>query len=35
LSQDTELFQKFLGIAAGSRRYSEISLGDRLALALG
>ena len=35
LSRDTELFQKFLGIAAGSRRYDEITLRDRLALALG
>jgi len=35
LSRDTELFQKFLGIAAGTRRYADISLRDRLALALG
>jgi len=35
LSRDTELFQKFLGIAAGTRRYADISLSDRLALALG
>ncbi|MEJ2207555.1 MAG: NAD(P)/FAD-dependent oxidoreductase [Anaerolineae bacterium] len=35
LSRDTELFQKFLGIAAGTRRYADISLRDRLVLALG
>jgi flavin-dependent dehydrogenase len=35
LSRDTDLFQKFLGIAAGSRRFGEITLRDRLALALG
>ncbi len=35
LSRDTALFQKFLGIAAGSRRFRDISLRDRLALALG
>lgn len=35
LSRDTALFQKLLGIAAGSRRYREITVRDRLALALG
>lgn len=35
LSRDTELFQRFLGIAAGSGRYGDITLRDRLALALG
>ena len=35
LSRDTDLFQKFVGIAAGTRRIGEITLRDRLALALG
>jgi hypothetical protein len=35
LSRDRDLFQKFLGIAAGTRRFGEITLRDRLALALG
>jgi 2-polyprenyl-6-methoxyphenol hydroxylase-like FAD-dependent oxidoreductase len=35
LSADPALFQKLLGIAAGTRRYADITAQDRLALALG
>jgi flavin-dependent dehydrogenase len=35
LSRDTDLFHKFLGIAAGSGRYRDITLRDRVGLALG
>jgi flavin-dependent dehydrogenase len=35
LSRDEELFQKLIGIAAGTSEYRDFTLGDRLALALG
>jgi flavin-dependent dehydrogenase len=35
LSGDPALFQKLLGIAAGTNRYADLALKDRLALALG
>jgi flavin-dependent dehydrogenase len=35
LARDERLFQKLLGIVAGTNRYRDFTLGDRLALALG
>jgi flavin-dependent dehydrogenase len=35
LSADQELFQKLLGIVTGANRYHDLTLADRLALALG
>jgi 2-polyprenyl-6-methoxyphenol hydroxylase-like FAD-dependent oxidoreductase len=35
LSRDGALFQKLLGIVAGTQRYADISVGDRLKLLLG
>jgi hypothetical protein len=35
LSGNERLFQKLLGIAAGTNRYSDFTLKDRLALVLG
>jgi hypothetical protein len=35
LSHDEKLFQKLVGIVAGTNRYRDFTLKDRLALALG